>query len=387
MSLKSQLTRITEMSSTVASGIHSEDTTKLKSDERGVIETPSESMEETSIVNATTDGEATTTTVVDNAKEADANPGPSLLTSEEEAINAAASGPSLDNGVTDTVVKAALESIGEDMGIVDVDKTTEDAALGGTSIAGKNGKAFFPMKLFDIVSDEKTDDIIKWLPGGKSFIIVDKKRFAQEVLPKHFQQSQFTSFTRKLSRWKFTRVPRGPFIGAYYNKLFLKDHRTLCWHMRCKSENVGKLRFDSKIADSLNSSLDQTSRLLMGAGNPINSIPGMPAAFVPGMPIAGIPGMPMAFGAPYSGMMMNAGLNSQLLAIEGKLRELQNANTYNMYEQQQKAFLAQQQQQQQQGIDEATRAAMGDISFSGQQLQQPSQQSKQEEEAPTKTTL
>jgi hypothetical protein len=34
------------------------------------------------------------------------------------------------------------------------------------------------------------------------WIIRDKKRFASEVLPKHFaKQSKFTSFTRKLNRW------------------------------------------------------------------------------------------------------------------------------------------------------------------------------------------
>lgn len=87
---------------------------------------------------------------------------------------------------------------------------------------------FFPLQLHDIVSDEANADMIRWLPNGKAFVIADKKRFANEVLPKCFvQNSQFTSFTRKLTRWRFNRVPRGPLIGAYYHDLFVKDKREL----------------------------------------------------------------------------------------------------------------------------------------------------------------
>jgi hypothetical protein len=88
--------------------------------------------------------------------------------------------------------------------------------------------SFSPLQLYDIVSDEANVDIIRWLPSGKAFVIADKKRFADEVLPLCFiQNSQFTSFTRKLTRWHFNRVPRGPLIGAYYHELFVKDKRDL----------------------------------------------------------------------------------------------------------------------------------------------------------------
>lgn len=96
--------------------------------------------------------------------------------------------------------------------------------------------AFFPLNLHDIVSDEKHSDMIRWLPSGKAFIIADKKRFANEVLPLNFsQQSQFTSFTRKLTRWRFNRVPKGPLIGAYYHELFVKDCREMvrCFLLSC----------------------------------------------------------------------------------------------------------------------------------------------------------
>jgi len=97
-------------------------------------------------------------------------------------------------------------------------------------------KKNFPEKLFEILENPDHSEILKWLPGGKAFIIMDKKRFASDLLPQYFKQTQFTSFTRKLSRWKFVRVPRGPFMGAYYHKLFRKDHKALCKLMSCNND-------------------------------------------------------------------------------------------------------------------------------------------------------
>jgi HSF-type DNA-binding len=57
-------------------------------------------------------------------------------------------------------------------------------------------------QLFDILRDKQSEGVIEWLPHGLGWTVRDKKRFAAEVLPKHFaKQSKFTSFTRKLNRW------------------------------------------------------------------------------------------------------------------------------------------------------------------------------------------
>jgi hypothetical protein len=117
--------------------------------------------------------------------------------------------------------------------------STPKSQLHDSSTVNKeNGpsKQNFPQKLFDILENPEHADILKWLPGGKAFIIMDKKRFATEILPVYFKQTQFTSFTRKLSRWKFARVPRGPYLGAYFHKLFRKDHKALCRLMSCNNE-------------------------------------------------------------------------------------------------------------------------------------------------------
>jgi HSF-type DNA-binding len=110
----------------------------------------------------------------------------------------------------------------------------------------------------EILSTEEYHDIICWLPHGKGFLIVDKTRFANDVLPKHFKQAKYTSFTRKLNRWyvfpwyengqsnrsnqfyhfyidirNFIRVTRGPEVGSYYHPYFQKDQRKLVLQMTC----------------------------------------------------------------------------------------------------------------------------------------------------------
>jgi len=130
----------------------------------------------------------------------------------------------------------------------------------------KNGcpKKNFPSKLFDVIADEANSDIIMWLPGGKAFVIQDKKRFASEILPRYFKQSQFTSFTRKLTRWNFERVTRGLLMGAYFHKYFQKDNPSLCRMMTCQSPDSSLMEIShTNRIDVLNHSSNDLMSLLM----------------------------------------------------------------------------------------------------------------------------
>mmetsp|Transcript_13205 Transcript_13205/g.14862 ORF Transcript_13205/g.14862 Transcript_13205/m.14862 type:complete len:374 (-) Transcript_13205:185-1306(-) len=109
-------------------------------------------------------------------------------------------------------------------------------------------KKNFPQKLFDVLSCGFHDDILRWLPDGATFVVQDKRRFVNEILPRYFKDGQYTSFTRKLSRWKFTRMSRGPYMGAYYHKLFRRDHRSLCSFMSCNNDNTIKVDIKSDAA-------------------------------------------------------------------------------------------------------------------------------------------
>lgn len=172
----------------------------------------------------------------------------------------------------------------------------------------------FPQRLMDILSNDQVNDVVTWLPHGKAFIIYKKKKFAAEILPKFFKQSKFTSFTRKLNRWGFTRVTRGPETGSYFHKYFLRDQPRLCMQMSCQN---ARLQNDQQFPAMGQQHQHQPM---------IGGIPGMPGmSGMPGMP--GMPGMQdMQFGA---GMMANPALlqMQRQLQLEQQMQQQQQLQT------------------------------------------------------------
>uniref|UniRef100_A0A7S3VEM9 HSF-type DNA-binding domain-containing protein n=1 Tax=Chaetoceros debilis TaxID=122233 RepID=A0A7S3VEM9_9STRA len=99
-------------------------------------------------------------------------------------------------------------------------------------ICTHNNTTFFPLKLMDILDNKDISDVITWLPHGRGFTITDKRRFAEEVMPIYFRESKYTSFTRRLNRWKFTIQTQGHKKAAYYHPFFIKGDVQSCEMMR-----------------------------------------------------------------------------------------------------------------------------------------------------------
>ena len=120
------------------------------------------------------------------------------------------------------------------MRLVNKNERKNPSAIGGRQQVKNN----FPEKLFDILQNSQHDDVLRWLPGGNAFIIMNNHLFASEILPTYFKRCQFTSFTRKLIRWGFQRISKpGVLMGAYSHKLFRRNNRNLCKIMSCKVNN------------------------------------------------------------------------------------------------------------------------------------------------------
>eukprot|EP01082_Thalassiosira_pseudonana_P001281 g1715.t1 g1715 contig10:2653276-2655399(-) len=80
----------------------------------------------------------------------------------------------------------------------------------------------FPTKLHEIVSNADYRYIIRWMPHGRSWTILDKKRLL-EVLGKHFAHESFESFNRSVNGWGFKRLlQEGPDHKSWYHELFLR---------------------------------------------------------------------------------------------------------------------------------------------------------------------
>lgn len=87
-----------------------------------------------------------------------------------------------------------------------------------------NGKirknSFFLRKLYNIVNDPFTDDIISWSIKGNSFIIKDFHYFCTEILPKNFNTKLFSSFNRQLNFYNFSKINN--FQYEFANEYFIQ---------------------------------------------------------------------------------------------------------------------------------------------------------------------
>ncbi|XP_077314589.1 heat shock factor protein 4-like isoform X2 [Lithobates pipiens] len=62
----------------------------------------------------------------------------------------------------------------------------------------------FLSKLWTLVEDPETNQLICWSVNGTSFHVFDQGRFAKEVLPKYFKHNNMASFVRQLNMYSST---------------------------------------------------------------------------------------------------------------------------------------------------------------------------------------
>ncbi|KAI7899739.1 uncharacterized protein BX663DRAFT_488969 [Cokeromyces recurvatus] len=70
----------------------------------------------------------------------------------------------------------------------------------------KNVPAFLN-KLYSMVNDPESDDLICWAEDGASFFVNRQEEFARKVLPRFFKHNKFSSFVRQLNMYGFHKVP------------------------------------------------------------------------------------------------------------------------------------------------------------------------------------
>ena len=104
----------------------------------------------------------------------------------------------------------------------------------------RNAKLPFPCKVYEMLENVQKEGlchIVSWLPHGKSFRVHVEEEFVTKIMPKYFNQSKFTSFTRQLYIYGFQKMPDGPDKGSFIHPKFIKDDKSLCMSMKRNKNN------------------------------------------------------------------------------------------------------------------------------------------------------
>ncbi|KAL0939616.1 HSF-type DNA-binding protein [Colletotrichum truncatum] len=73
---------------------------------------------------------------------------------------------------------------------------------------GGSNSSDFVRKLYKMLEDPAYSNIVRWGNEGDTFVILETDKFTNDILPKHFKHSNFSSFVRQLNKYDFHKLRR-----------------------------------------------------------------------------------------------------------------------------------------------------------------------------------
>jgi len=154
----------------------------------------------------------------------------------------------------------------------------------GSQVPSKEGmeedyqKLQFPWKLHRLLDEAEVkghSTVISWMPGGRSFQVFSKSKFADEVMPRYFDSSKFKSFQRSLNLWGFQTIQKGPNKGQCHHRFFIRGHAKLCSLMqRIKIKGATRTKELQQVAPvSQTSPFSPVNQIPMWMNSPTNGYP------------------------------------------------------------------------------------------------------------------
>ncbi|XP_066963988.1 heat shock factor protein 1 isoform X6 [Macrobrachium rosenbergii] len=138
------------------------------------------------------------------------------------------------------------------------------------AIEGTSNVPAFLTKLWRLVDDRQTNDLICWTENGRSFIIQNQARFARELLPQYYKHNNMASFVRQLNMYGFHKVASADSGGLRVEKdemefahpAFQQGREDLIENIRRKVSHLHLLQQQRRLAsDGMDLSQIPTSRV------------------------------------------------------------------------------------------------------------------------------
>lgn len=115
---------------------------------------------------------------------------------------------------------------------------------------GSNVAAFLG-KLWRMVEDPETNELISWSESGQSFMIRNQSKFAKELLPRYYKHNNMASFIRQLNMYGFHKIV-SPDAGGlktvnndeveFCHTYFVRGHAYMLEHIKRKITKDQNLR-------------------------------------------------------------------------------------------------------------------------------------------------
>jgi hypothetical protein len=138
-------------------------------------------------------------------------------------------------------------------------------------------KVTFPIKLhrmLDYAHNTGKTDIIRWLPHGRAFFVIEKDRFVKETIPLFFKfLTEYASFQRQLNIYGFLRLTKnGSDQHAYYHEIFLRGRPELCHYLAPRPRDGNGLNVRMSIDPATEPDLHSYPYIASGEPSPIIAI-------------------------------------------------------------------------------------------------------------------
>eukprot|EP00814_Leptocylindrus_danicus_P014258 CAMPEP_0116006694 /NCGR_PEP_ID=MMETSP0321-20121206/1876_1 /TAXON_ID=163516 /ORGANISM="Leptocylindrus danicus var. danicus, Strain B650" /LENGTH=194 /DNA_ID=CAMNT_0003475287 /DNA_START=255 /DNA_END=836 /DNA_ORIENTATION=- len=118
-----------------------------------------------------------------------------------------------------------------------IQPTQDDIEWWNNQISMRVEKRQFHAKLYLALEQTQAcgfDDVIAWMPHGRAFKIMDKKRFEEQVLMPFLHMKVYSSFRRQCNLYGFRRLTNASGTessGAMYNEYFVRGRPELLTRM------------------------------------------------------------------------------------------------------------------------------------------------------------
>lgn len=116
----------------------------------------------------------------------------------------------------------------------------------------------FLTKVYQMVEDPNTNHLIHWDSAGNGFLVTIPNKLASDIFPQYFKHTNFSSFTRLLHLYRFSKRPAGspyyPNAVRFFNPKFIRGRVDLLSTIHRKINRVDDQR---NIIRNLRQQLDE----------------------------------------------------------------------------------------------------------------------------------